>query len=60
VKEAKTMVRNLLNGKWVKVNGLKSEAGQKLNGKVGQILKESSDDSRHAVQIDEISAGKLI
>eukprot|EP00573_Skeletonema_grethae_P001285 CAMPEP_0201687258 /NCGR_PEP_ID=MMETSP0578-20130828/1398_1 /ASSEMBLY_ACC=CAM_ASM_000663 /TAXON_ID=267565 /ORGANISM="Skeletonema grethea, Strain CCMP 1804" /LENGTH=229 /DNA_ID=CAMNT_0048171399 /DNA_START=126 /DNA_END=815 /DNA_ORIENTATION=+ len=49
-------------GRWVRVTGLTSAAGQKLNGKVGQVLNASpNSDGRLQVKIDgDVSSGKLI
>jgi len=50
-------------GRWVRITGLTSAAGQKLNGKVGQVLNTTpnNEDGRLQVKIDgDTSSGKLI
>lgn len=49
-------------GRWVRISGLKSASGKKLNGKVGQVLsEESTEDGRYQIKIDgDASKGKLI
>ena len=40
-------------GRWVRIIGLQSAVGQKLNGKVGQVLnEEANDEGRYPIQID--------
>lgn len=39
--------------RWVRITGLQSEVGQKLNGKVGQMLKEeANEEGRHPIKVD--------
>lgn len=49
-------------GRWIRITGLTSAAGQKLNGKIGQVLNENpNQDGRIQVKIDgDASRGKLI
>ena len=48
-------------GDWVRITGLQSAVGQKLNGKVGQLLvKKLNDEGRYAIQIDCEKEGKVI
>lgn len=50
-------------GRWVRIRGLQSSNGRKLNGKVGQILKEeTTEDGRFPCKIDgdSLCKGKLI
>ena len=40
-------------GRWVRISGLQSPAGQKLNGKVGQVLNEQpTSNGRFQIKID--------
>lgn len=49
-------------GSWVRITGLQSAAGEKLNGKVGQLLNETQNaDGRFQIKIDgDTSKVKLI
>ena len=47
-------------GRWVRIEGLQSPAGQKLNGKVGQVLNETPKEGRHPIQVDGMRDGKMI
>lgn len=49
-------------GRWVRISGLQSPAGQKLNGKVGQVLNEQpTSNGRFQIKIDgDKSQGKEI
>ena len=45
-------------GRWVKITGLQSAAGQKLNGKVGQLLSEEPNkEDRYQILIDVQTKG---
>jgi len=48
--------------RWVRITGLQSPTGQKLNGKVGQVLNEKSDaDDRFQIKIDgDAAKGKML
>jgi hypothetical protein len=46
---------------WATIHGLQSEAGKKLNGRVGLVLQEElNDQGRYQVQVDGIKGIKLI
>lgn len=48
-------------GRWVKITGLQSAAGQKLNGKVGQVLSEEPNkEDRYQILIDGQTKGLLV
>lgn len=47
--------------RWVRISGLLSIAGLKLNGKVGQLLDNNANKyGRFPVQIDGVTEGRLI
>jgi len=47
--------------RWAKVRNLQSEAGRKLNGKLGKVMtSEVNSDGRHQVQVEGIRRVKLV
>ena len=55
--------RGVIDGgdRWVNIYGLQSEAGKKLNGKFGLVLKkEPNDEGRYQVQVNGIRDTKLM